>query len=100
MKIKQTALVVISRFGLDEEENQQRKAVFCFSALKIAPSTNGIIPGARKLIFIFNFHSCDWMKIERTKGTRVNAPLPLSSGTGKRRPPNNEISPDHQPLVR
>ena len=32
-------------------------------------ASNGINPGARKLILIFNFHY--WMKIEWTKGTRT-----------------------------
>ena len=40
---------------------------FHFSFLHLA--SNGINPGTRKLILIFNFHY--WMKIEWTKGTRT-----------------------------
>ena len=46
-------------------------SIFIFSFLHLA--SNGINPGTRKLILIFNFHY--WMKIEWTKGTRT--PLPF-----------------------
>ena len=51
---------------------KDQKCLFQFDFCFLNFPSNGINPGARRLILNFNFHH--WMKIKWTKGTRTNNP--------------------------